>query len=235
MHRRLLVAAALVVFLAGSYSAGAQNAPRQGWMASGTYVGVRGQYRRFETTEYTTGFDALPMYVVKTGNRYDTPVIGPTLGYGLGLGFVQCEGPRALAFVMKADYSLATGSGSSAAGSLDYASHEVDLAVEGLYPLGRGLALSVQIGWNLDFFFIADGFAPGGTGPRTDVLLSSLVGLDIGGGLAYVIDRRLLIEAKAVYRFVGYNFGSGTGVFDGLGTEIGRAETALELTAGWIF
>lgn len=232
MGRWVCIALAVATLLGAE--AGAQSPGKGGWMDSGLYVGVRGQYRSFETTEYTTGFDGQPMFAVDTGDEFDTPVLGPTFGYGLGFGFVQCEGPRSLAFIWKADYSLAQGTGTSSVGNLDYVSHEVDLAIEGLYPLGRGLALSAQIGWNLDFFFIAKGLVPYG-GSRTDLLLTSFVGLDIGGGLAYVIDRRFLIQAKAVYRFMGYNIGSGSGVFDGLNTEIGRAETALELTAGWVF
>ena len=106
--------------------------------------------------------------------------------------------------------------------------------MEGLYPLGAGFAVSAQIGWNFDFFSIAAGILPNG-GMRSDLLLSSFVGFDIGAGAAYVIDRRLLIEAKALFRLIGYNKASGGGASDSLGTEIGRAETAIELSAGWIF
>jgi hypothetical protein len=236
MRLAVLKIGVLLVFLAVGATLGAQAAGNQGWMASGIYLGGRGQYRfpqsTVSTTGYTYGFDGLPLYAAATGNRFDTPILGNALGYGAGFGFVQCERPRTLAVILSADWSMSTGSASSSVGILDCVSHEVDLVAEGLYPLGAGFAISAQIGWSMDFFSIANGLLPNG-GSRENLLLS-FVGLDMGAGAAYLIDRRLLLQAKYVFRFIGYNLASGSGVADSLGTEIARQEGALEFTMGWI-
>jgi hypothetical protein len=234
MKRTVLTAAALSGLLLAGIAANAQSIGNSGWLASGIYVGGRGQYRLPQQTEYTTGFDGQALFAAQSGDRFDTPTLGNMVGYGAGFGFVQCEGPRSFAVMWNAAWAMTTGSGSSSIGALSYVNHEVDLDVEGLYPLGSGFALSAQIGWNLDFFSISNGLLPNG-GSRSTLLLSSFVGFDIGAGVAYVINRRLLIEAKALFRLIGYNSASGGGVSDSLGTEIGRGETGFELAAGWIF
>jgi hypothetical protein len=232
--KRTAYVAAISAFLLAGFAVHAQSEDKPGWLASGTYVGGRGQYRMPQSTEYTTGFDGLPLFAAKSGDRFDTPILGKGIGYGALFGFVQCDGPRNLAVTWTAAWAMARGSGSSSVGTLSYTNHELDLAVEGLYPLGSGFAVSAQIGWNFDFFSISSGLLPSG-GARGDLLLSSFVGFDIGAGAAYVIGRRLLIEAKALFRLIGYNNASGGGASDSLGTEIGRGETAVELSAGWIF
>jgi hypothetical protein len=234
MQRKILVVTALSAFIVAGNAVSAQSAGNSGWLASGFYVGGRGQYRLPQSTDYTTGFDGQPLYATQSGDRFDTPDLGKGIGYGAGFGFTECEGPRSLAVMWNAAWSMAEGEGSSSIGSLGYLSHEVDLYVEGLYPLGSGFALSAQIGWNLDFFSISNGLLPYG-GSRATLLLTSFVGFDIGAGAAYVLNRRLLIEAKALFRLIGYNIASGGGVSDSLATEIGRGETALEITAGWVF
>jgi hypothetical protein len=234
--KRIQYVAALSAFLLAGFAVNAQSEDNSGWLASGIYVGGRGQYRLPQQTEYTTGFDGQALFAAQTGDEFDTPALGNMVGYGATFGFVQCEGLHSFAVTWTAAWAMTTGSGSSAAGSLSYVNHELDLAVEGLYPLGSGFAVSAQIGWNFDFFSISNGLVPSGAGgARSDLLLSSFVGFDIGAGAAYVIDRRLLIETKALYRLIGYNNASGGGASDSLGTEIGRAETAIELSAGWIF
>jgi len=233
MHRIILTTCVLAAFLSAGVSLCAQAAEQPGWLAEGIYLGGRGQYRIPQSTDYTTGFDGQPIYAIATGDEFDTPILANALGYGAGFGLVYCEGPRSLAGTLSADWSMSSGSGSSSAGTLSYVNHEIDLAAGALYPLGLGFALSAQIGWNLDFFSIANGLIPGG-GSRESLLLSSFVGFDIGGGLAYVIDRRLLIQAKYIFRLIGYNIASGSGASDSLDTEIGRGESALEFTVGWI-
>jgi hypothetical protein len=233
MHRIILTTSVLAAFLSAGIALCAQTAENRGWLAEGIYLGGRVQYRIPQSTDYTTGFDGQPLFATATGDEFDTPMLTDALGYGAGFGFVYCEGRRNLAAILSADWSMSTGSGSSSVGTLNYANHEIDLAAEALYPLGAGLALSAQIGWNLDFFSIANGLLPGG-GSRENLLLSSFVGFDIGGGLAYVVDRRLLIQAKYIFRLIGYNVASGSGASDSLDTEIGRGENALEFTIGWI-
>jgi hypothetical protein len=234
MRRMTIMTVALSAFLLTGFASNAQSAGNAGWLASGVYVGARGQYRIPQTTEYTTGFDGQALFAAQSEDEFDTPVLGNMVGYGAGFGFVQCEGPRSLAVMWNAAWAMASGSVSSSFGSQSYVNHEVDLDVEGLYPLGSGFALSAQIGWNLDFFSISNGLIPHG-GSKSDLLLSSFVGFDIGAGAAYVINRRLLIEAKALFRLIGYNSASGGGASDSLGTEIGRGETSFDLSAGWIF
>jgi hypothetical protein len=211
----------------------AQAGGGRGWLASGLYAGARGQYRLPEKT-YSVGYDGSWYTLLATGDRFDLPDLGPVLGYGAFVGFTSCEGRREPAYIASAAWSMAKGSGDTAIGRLDFVDHEVSLDLEMLFPLRTpGMAFGFQFGWDFDFFSVTDGFLPFG-GSREDLLVSSFVGFDCGLGMAYVIGRRLLIEAKAVVRMASDNSVSGAGVSESVDGEIGRGEFSFELSAGLV-
>jgi hypothetical protein len=205
----------------------------RGWLASGLYAGIRGQYRIPETT-YSIGYDGSWFTIIATGDRIDLPTLGPMFGYGAFIGYASSENQREPAYVFSAAWSLAKGKGDSTIGGLEYVDHEICLVFEFLFPCRKGFAIIGQFGWDFEFFSVADGFLPYG-GSREDLLVSSFIGLDGGFGLAYIVDRRLLIEAKAVARMFSDNIASGELLSDSLGGEIGRGEFSFELSVGWIF
>jgi len=197
------------------------------------YAGIRGQYRIPEPT-YSVGYDGGWFSIIATGDRIDIPKLGQMVGYGAFIGFTSCENNREPAYVMSAAWSMAKGSGDSSLGVLDYVDHELGLDIEMLFPVRKGFALTGQLGWDFELFSVTDGFLPFG-GSREELLLWSFVGLDGGFGLAYAVDRRLLIEAKAVARMSSDNIASGSSASDSLGGEIGRGEYSFEFSMGWIF
>lgn len=204
----------------------------RGWLASGIIVGARGQYRVPEPT-YSVGYDGDWFTVISTGDRIDLPMLGPMVGYGAYIGFTSSENLRDPAYVLNAAWSMTKGQGDSTIGVLAYVDHEIGLDLEMLFPMRKGFALCGQLGWDFEFFSVTDGFLPFDKS-RVDLLLSSFFGLDCGIGLAYVAERRLVIEAKAVVRMSSDNLASGAGNSDSLGGEIGRGEYSFELSTGWI-
>lgn len=204
----------------------------RGWLASGIVAGARGQYRIPETA-YSVGYDGDWFTILSTGDRIDLPKLRPMLGYGAYIGFASSENLRDPAYIASAAWSMTKGEGDSTIGVLQFVDHQIGLDIEMLFPLRKGFAISGQLGWDLEFFSVTNGFLPFG-GTREDLLLSSLFGLDCGIGLAYTLERRLLLEAKAVVRMASDNMASGTGSSDSLGGEIGRGEYSFELSAGWI-
>jgi hypothetical protein len=144
------------------------------------------EYRIPKSTGFTTGFDGQPLYATRSGDRFDAPDLRKGIGYGAGFGIMECEGPRNLAMMRNAAWTMAEEAGSSSIGSLSYVNHEVDLYVEGLYPPGSGFARSAQIGWNLEFHSISNSLLPYG-GSRATLLFTSFVGFDIGAGAAIEI------------------------------------------------
>ncbi len=230
-----IVAIAVVLACAGLPQVHAQDEVKggRGWLASGLYAGVRGQYRIPETT-YSIGYDGGWFTIIATGDRIDLPKLGPMVGYGAFVGFASCENQREPAYIVSAAWSMTKGSGDSTIGVLDYVDHEIGLDIEFLFPFRRGLAITGQLGWDLEFFSVTDGFLPFG-GSREDLRISSFIGLDCGMGLAYVIKQRLLIELKALARMASDDIASGASTSDSLGGEIGRGEYSFELSAGWIF
>ena len=100
----------------------------RGWLASGLYAGVRGQYR-IPIAEYSVGYDGSWFTIVATGDRIDIPELGPMVGYGAFIGITSSENQREPAYVMSAAWSMAKGSGDSTIGVLDYVDHEIGLDI----------------------------------------------------------------------------------------------------------
>jgi hypothetical protein len=194
--------------------------------------GARGQYRIPEAA-HSVGYDGDWFTILATGDRIDLPKLRPMLGYGAYIGFADSENLRDPAYVVSAAWSITRGEGDSTIGILEFVDHEIGLDMEMLFPMRKGFAISAQLDWDLEFFSVTNGFLPYG-GVREDLLLSSFFGLDCGIGLAYIVERRLLIEAKALIRMASDNIASGAEVSDSLGGEIGRGEYSFELSAGWI-
>jgi len=228
---RLLYCALLFTLLAAAplvAQSAFSRAP--GWYKSGLFVGTLAQYRLHEK-EYSVGYDGSFFTVVKSGNRVDLPTLGSMAGFGAVLGYSYCEGPREPAILNSIRWTMSKGAGDSAVGSLEYVDHEIGLVMEFLFPFNGGWAVTGQLGWDFQFFSISNGYLPSG-GARTDLLISSFLGMEGGVGLAYVIDRRYIIEGRAVIRGFGDNIASGGGVSDSLGGETGRFEYSFELSVG---